>query len=80
MKTKHLLVKTTIALCATLYLTSCRETEPENAVGTAAHANVNAIAAEAAYPGETGTTKRGTLFGKEISYSEIDGKAVLHVT
>ena len=76
MKTKHLLVKTTIALCATLYLTSCRETEPENAVGTAAHAKVNAVAAETAYPGETGTTKRGTLFGKEISYSEIDGKAV----
>jgi hypothetical protein len=76
MKAKHLLVKTSIALCATLYFTSCREMEPENAVGAAAETKVNAIAAEVAYPGETGIAKRGMLFGKEITYSEIDGKAV----
>ncbi|MCE7073163.1 M12 family metallopeptidase [Dyadobacter sp. CY327] len=76
MKTNHLLAKTTIALCATLYLTSCREMEPEKAVGASAEAKVNVVAPETAYPGEDGITKRGRLFGKEITYSEIDGKAV----
>ncbi|NIJ52466.1 M12 family metallopeptidase [Dyadobacter arcticus] len=76
MKGMHLLSKTSLVLCVALSITSCREMQPENEVATAAESAINRIAPEVAYPGEQGVLKQGTLFGNEITYTEIDNKAV----
>lgn len=76
MKAAHLLVKMSIALSATFYLTSCREMTPEQTAGTALEASGKRTDPEMAYPGEQGVPKRGMLFGNEITYYEIDGKVV----
>ncbi|MCF0065314.1 M12 family metallopeptidase [Dyadobacter chenwenxiniae] len=75
MKAKHLLVKC-IAIYALINLTSCREMTPETEVRSAEETVVNHVTPEVAFPGEEGVRKQGTLFGKEVTYAEIDGKAV----
>jgi len=76
MRATNLLVRTGLLLCATLYITSCREMIPENDIVTAPEAAIGRSVAEVAYPGETGIPKKGTFRGNEITYIEIDGKAV----
>jgi hypothetical protein len=76
MKGTHLLVRTGILLCTAFYITSCRELAPENEVATAHESAESRIEPETAYPGEQGVLKNGKLFGKEISYTEIDGQAI----
>ncbi|TLV03703.1 M12 family metallopeptidase [Dyadobacter luticola] len=68
--------KTTLALGAALYLFSCREMQPESPVESAQKPPIDQIAPELAYPGEKGKIKKGVLRGTEITYAEIDGKAV----
>jgi hypothetical protein len=76
MKPMHLLAKTSLLLGAMLYITSCNEMQPENELAPASESVVSKSEPEVAYPGESGTLKKGKLFGTEITYSEIDGKAV----
>ncbi|MCF2489204.1 M12 family metallopeptidase [Dyadobacter sp. CY347] len=76
MKSILLFTKTSLLLGAMLYMTSCREMMPENEVVAISENATSRTDPETAYPGETGTLKKGTLFGSEITYSEIDGKAV----
>ncbi|SEJ49893.1 Astacin (Peptidase family M12A) [Dyadobacter sp. SG02] len=76
MKAKSLLVRTGILLFAAFQITSCREMTPENGVTAAPESGIGRSAAELAYPGETGVHRKGTFRGHEITYSEIDGKAV----
>ncbi|TLV01487.1 hypothetical protein [Dyadobacter luticola] len=65
MKSLHLLVKTGLVLCATLYITSCEKPEHENTIVSAPQAGISRVDPEVAYPGESGVQKQGTLFGKK---------------
>lgn len=76
MKRIYQLVKTAAYLLTVAYISSCRE--PNENIPLQAESAVvgEQIKSEEAFPGETGTTKKGSLFGTEIAYQEINGKAV----
>ncbi|NIJ52851.1 M12 family metallopeptidase [Dyadobacter arcticus] len=72
----YFLARTSVFLLSIAYMTSCREMEQENEIVTASASTSTRTKPEEAYPGEEGVLKKGTLFRKEITYTEIDNKAV----
>lgn len=76
MKRTYYLIKATAVAFSLLYMTSCKQMQEESPIAdTAATATGNSTAEEA-YPGETGEIKEGTLFGQNITYSEINNEAI----
>ncbi|TLV03951.1 M12 family metallopeptidase [Dyadobacter luticola] len=70
------LAKTSLVVLTVLHLSSCSQLKEENVVVASTDKPSEKVISEVAYPGEAGEEKKGTLFGQNITYTEINQEAI----